>query len=145
MTHFRAYLSALAISLVAACNGSPQPDAAVCGGGPATSSERARNIRDEALRAAGADQAARSQARAEFADACVRRWAYRLAASDANIDDVASAAIHGCRAEISQWAAAATAASAVSLGSAPATDVAMAAKFYAVQARAGGCEVEGDS
>lgn len=124
-------------ALVAACNASPGPNTGVCGT-PAPSEAQARLVRDETLKT----PALKLKAETAYSEACVRRWAYRLAKSDESIVDIGAATLFRCQGALDRQISAAggTAEARVELLEKASGQM----RFYVIQARAGRCEVAGD-
>lgn len=138
-------LAMLACGLgLAACNSAPAPDAAICDGAAALSPAQATQLRTAALRKPRTPVQTAAVERA-YAEACLRRWSYRLAVTDVSLDDLRLAVVTRCDAEISGWTRAQQATGSTGDVAAVVREAAQArTTLFTVQAKAGRCRAAHD-
>lgn len=138
-------LVALAFGLgLAACNSAPAPDAAICDGADALSAAQAARIRTVALRKPRTPVQTATVERA-YAEACLRRWSYRLSGTDVGLDDLRLAVVTRCEAEISGWTRAQQATGSTGDVAAIVREAAQAhTTLFTIQAKAGQCRAAHD-
>lgn len=138
-------LAALAFGLgLAACNSAPAADAAICDGDAALSDDQAVQIRTAALRKPRTPDQTAAVERA-YAEACLRRWSYRLSVADVGLDDLRLAVVTRCDAEISGWTRAQQATGSTGDVAAIVREAAQArTTLFGVQAKAGRCRAAHD-
>lgn len=138
-------LAVLACGLgLGACNSASGTDAAICDGAGALSVAQAAQIRTAALRKPRTPIQTAAVERA-YAEACLRRWSYRLSVADVGLDDLRLAVLTRCEAEISGWTRAQQGTASTGDVAAVVRDAAGAhATLFAVQAKAGRCRAAHD-